>query len=231
MTYDVNEIINILNHTKLEEHLNKYHDFNYGDVSMIRDYLPEGWDVYSGCTKCVIVPPPGYDYVIKLPFNTDYYEDMDEDESCATLEGGYLPISEQYTGNYCAVEEELSYLAEDEGVAEFFALTKHICNICNGEMPVYIQERCDGLGFPDANPSLTPEAKRTAGQIQDNSHTLYGLRKDFLAAGVLVYGPEALKKLDNFIENWSIQDLHDGNYGYKHLTFIPKIFDFSGYEG
>ena len=228
MTYDIEEIKEVLDKTHLREHLNRHHDFNYGDVSMITNYLPEGWDVSAGCTKCVIIPPEDHDYVIKIPFNTDYYEDDDSEEGYSPLEYGHLPLSDEYTGDYCAVEEEYSYLAEQEGVDEFFALTKCVGYVFDNTLPVYVQERCSGLNY--STPPSSPATRHTAKELKDKSATLYNFRTDFLEASVLVYGEEALKKLDRFIENWEVKDLHEGNYGYKYNTFIPKIFDFSGYD-
>lgn len=233
MHYDVNEIIEILNNTHLKEYLESNKPFSYADISMISDYLPTDWDTSSGCTKCVIIPPNNYDYVIKIPFTHDYWEDDydEEEEDKFPLEGAYLCMSDEYTWDYCAAEAELSELAIKAEVADFFALTELVTEWNN--YPIYVQEKCDGLSKTpeeDAKSPVTRELCDEANRIQSKSSSLWPLSTNFLAAGLFLYGEEALMKLNNFIADYAIQDLHNGNYGYAAGTFVPKIYDFSGYN-
>ena len=236
MHYNVDEIIKVLNNTHLGAYLESGEPFSYADISMIQNFLPDGWDASSGCTKCVIIPPEGYDYVIKIPFTHDYWEDCDPDfhedgEDEFPFEGAYLPISDENSWNYCAVEAELSELAIQEGIAEFFALTKYLCNWHN--FPIYVQEKCENIHRnTDMNMKspVTKELCDKANNIQSKSSSLWPLNTDFLAAGLFLYGENALIKLNSFISEYSISDLHNGNYGYAAGTFVPKIYDFSGYD-
>lgn len=233
MHYDIHEIIEVLNNTELENYFDSGQPFSYADISMIQDYLPSGWEASTGCTKCVIIPPEGYDYVIKIPFTHDYWED-DYDENgddVVPFEGAYLPMSDSYTWDYCAAEAELSELAVQEGIDKFFALTKFLVNWCHH--PIYIQEKCESLNKTpeeDAKSPITRELEREANEIQSKTSSLWPLDTRFLAAGLFLYGEESLKHLNDFIADYSIQDLHNGNYGYAAGTFVPKIYDYSGYN-
>lgn len=233
MHYDIHEIIEVLNNTELEDYFESGQPFSYADISMIQDYLPSDWTAVSGCTKCVIIPPEGYDYVIKIPFTHDYWEDnFDENgDDIVPFEGAYLPMSDSYTWDYCAAEAELSELAVQEGIDKFFALTKFLVTWCHH--PIYIQEKCEGINKTpeeDAKSPITRELEREANRIQSDASSLWPLDKRFLAAGLFLYGAESLKHLNDFIADYSIQDLHNGNYGYAAGTFVPKIYDYSGYN-
>ena len=46
-----------------------------------------------------------------------------------------------------------------------------------------------------------------------------------------MYGEEIFNRLCNFIEEYNITDLHNGNVGYikRNGKFMPILFDYSGY--
>ena len=232
MHYNVDEIIEVLNNTHLGAYLESGEPFSYADISMVQEFLPDGWDASSGCTKCVIIPPKEYDYVIKIPFTHDFWEDCDSDEEDKyPFEGAYLPISEGTSWDYCAAEAELSELAIEEGVADFFALTEYLCSWYN--FPIYVQEKCDSMNRGmdvEVKSPVTRELCDKANRIKSKTSSLWPLDTNFLAAGLFLYDENALMKLNNFISEYSISDLHNGNYGYAAGTFVPKIYDFSGYN-
>lgn len=227
MNYNIKEIFEVLDRIGFKQYTCgfDYQVVEYDNIMLTK--LPEGWDMKNGCTKCVIIPPGGYDYVVKIPFSCDSSEEDDDCEFHSALS----PLTNEEGWDYCSVEADTYFLAKQEGIDMFFAETRYIGDYNN--YPIYVQERCEGVHKEETDTvksPATPDLKRRAEKLQDDLSSIYIFTRDFLAAALFVYGEELIKKLNNFIEEYAVGDLHTENYGYQYGTFVPIIYDYSGYH-
>lgn len=136
--------------------------------------------------------------------------------------------------DYCAVEEEISKIATQEGLGQLFAKTELLGVVGNNNYPIYIQERCityDDYATTDSgrdkSTSRTDKDYKVAKTLRDKYDLFF--EDDWLLDFILFYGEETLEKLAHFISDKGISDLHSGNIGYS-LENEPCLIDFSGYD-
>ena len=156
----------------------------------------------DGASKCCFLLDEEDNFVLKFPR-------YDEDE------------------NYCQMEANI-YEEVPEELKKFFAKTFYLGKFtdCNGEAnEVYCQERVPIIAEDE------PECYDFGKDIYDLAENI-GLD---CAGGFLLYllskgySEETCQKLQNFINNQGINDLHDGNWGLRE-DGTPVLFDFSGYD-
>lgn len=233
-------------------------NLNDGDEVMdeLNAYLPDGYWLNSGASKCVIIPPHA-PYVIKIPFlyNTDiawngdsYYWDSyaqtyryrsDDDDYQVEFENAVYPISGGTGSDYCQSEAEYYQAAKEYGVADMLAETRFIGHA--GGTAIYVQERCEtyddaALSHSEASEVAYDEAVEP---MQQDSHMTYETRKErdygwkfdrtFELRLVDSYSVKKLLKLFDFIEQEHLRDFHHGNIGTFAASGKPCIFDYSGY--
>ena len=179
------------------------------------DYLKEeGIAAYCGETKACIISDELPNWVIKTGFV--YYEDGLGD-----------------TTDYCAIEEGNYRDAVEEGLGEFFAATYKLCTLTPGRMVDYTLEGNVSFFIQEkAAPDESKTSSTCENYVRKNSEDYneyeeyYYEDSDRLES--LFEGHKMLPELLEFVENWSINDLHEGNFGYTS-DGTPKIIDFSGY--
>ena len=228
LNYNWDEILEIFDKLHLEQYLGNPDDvyFNSTILECMEDNCPDDWGVDAGCTKFVIVTPDNYNCIIKIPFNCDgEYEDI------MPFENAYYPSSNLYGWDYCRSEMEYYELAVKAGIADLFAKTEYIGEYCG--FPVYAQEKSESISHIKTKKNIkvphSPHFEEAKNAINDELSHVWFCSVNYLALMLDTYGFEKVKKFDNFIFTHQISDLHDENYGYKKFTFIPKLFDFSGY--
>lgn len=125
----------------------------------------------------------------------------------------------------CEREIKVYQIAREEGLGKYFAELSYLGDyeLIDGEVvPVYVQAAVDSTWSDDPivteddifhNHSYKKEIryysctdKGISNDFDDESFSAYFLRR---------YGYEAYEKLSEFISEWSIEDLHFGNWGVK----------------
>ena len=214
------------------------------------------WSYSSGVTKGVLIFK-GLDFVVKIPFSGsgEYYEEHWENEEdgewigCYTKEERYthtpanLHFCEEktnfreFTGadeeegwNYCKVEAQVSKCAEEEGVIRCFAETYFLGTA--GDYPIYAQERC--AIFCDEESSRRESYKKRTKSDYDSLREVrervdfYDCDDNWLLDFLIYWGEEILQRLANFVFEHSINDLHNGNIGYR--KGVPVLVDYSSFH-
>lgn len=173
----------------------------------------EGEDFYidSGCSKLVIVPK-NRSYVIKIPW-TGVYTNIDE-------YGENVEDTFDYELSYSPMEEEISYYNDvDEETRQYLAENEFV-GLYNNSIPIYVQEKVKHIGWGAAtNTSVTHQFTEKAPIYK------LGAKVAKMIIEQLGYneGFKVVRELD------SIDDLHNGNYGFdKYGQF--KIIDYAGYN-
>ena len=172
-----------------------------------------------GATKFVIFPE-NKNIVIKIPFNGFYKYDSEEQEEY------FDPF---FLSDYCAKEAAIYKKAERKGIKKLFAKTKYGGMTSNNETPFYISERvfCYENFYEEENFKDKKPSKESFEKAKKNS--INGLPSRWLAIAYEYYGDTIVKKLLDFIAEEDINDLHDGNVGFRK-NGAPVIFDYSGYS-
>ena len=212
-----------------------------------------GWD--NGVTKGVLIFTE-LDFVVKIPFEgtfcftESHYEDKNgrwrySDEGIPTEEiGNWTKIEAndefiQFGGanannsdwNYCALEEELTQQAKLKGLELCFAATNFLGYA--KDHPIYIQEKC--CMFSEA--SSTTNKEKYKNRTKEDYDSLKRVREkidfwevndNWLLDFLIYWGEEILKQLCDFIYNHDIEDLHNGNIGYRNG--VPCLVDYSSYH-
>ena len=182
-------------------------------VSDFRDSYkkPFNWD--EGATKGVLI----FDtlgFVIKLPYRGDYY-DPDEglEEFCgANTQNGW---------DYCEAEEYYGNKADEYGVGNCFAKTISLGTV-NGH-PVYYQEIVESF----SSVGSSSHSREEIDEMEDKVSSFYNndIDLDWLCDAYDYHGEEIFYQFMGFIENFSINDLHNGNIGY--IGMKPVVLDYS----
>lgn len=171
----------------------------------------EDFYIDSGCSKLVIVPK-NRSYVIKIPW-TGVYTEVDEN-------GGYIgECIFDYELNYSPMEEEISYYNDVDEEARQYLAENEFVGLYNNSIPIYVQEKIKHIGWGAAtNTSVTAKfSVKTC--IQRLSVKIAKMIIEQLGYNE---GLRVVRELD------SIDDLHNGNYGFdKYGQF--KIIDYAGF--
>lgn len=207
------------------------------------------WD--NGVTKGVLIFKD-LDFVIKIPFQgyISYMESHYESEkggwhwSNSNKINQYIRVesleeffefegsaSEENNWDYCAVEAEITVRAINEGLEKCIASTEFLGYANN--YPIYIQEKC--FMFSDASSSTNKEkyenrTKKDYDSLAEVRERIdfWGIDNDWVLDFLIYWGEEMLKRLGDFIFDNDIEDLHNGNIGYRHG--VPCLVDYSSYR-
>ena len=228
------EILGLFEKTEFPEFLG---EDNAEDFIRNKTHFPETfkftWNM--GASKLVILPC-GEDFVIKIPFNAQYFDDEIDTETGEVLsEGGwecftsyeYDSENMDFDGNYCGREADISDIAAAEDLEECFAITECVGR-CRGYL-IYKQARATTIladVLDEKSDSLSIEERKS---IRDkcNNMGVYGFNIYWLKDFLEFFGEEILKQLDRFINTYDINDLHTSNVGY--IGNRPVLIDYSGY--
>ena len=169
-----------------------------------KDFLEGHIKVYCGETKACIISDELSNWVIKVGFTySDENRGIDE------------------VTDFCAVEARNFEDAVAEGLEEFFAASYKLCELTppdeyefEDNISFFIQEKA----IPDEEKTSSTCAKYTGSEWNEDLDRLESLFE----------GNKKLRDLCNFIEDWCINDLHSGNFGYT-LDGQVKIIDYSGF--
>lgn len=165
----------------------------------------------EGVSKFVVIPVEG-DFVFKIGYDHD--DEGNEINDGCDLEYIYY--------QYSICDSLDKYFA----AIDFYDF---ITTPAGNKIPVYIQEKVEPLCKRGTNcDSLTKEEKIA---IRSKVSTYYGgqrLNVCWVRDFIDCYGEEELDCLMQFIDENNINDLHNGNIGYKGDN--PIILDYCGYE-
>lgn len=190
--------------------------------------------IEHGASKMVIIQPDK-DYVIKMPFTGEYFEDFDvyDDEGTEKYktEMTYVNYYGADTPNgwdYCAAEAS-HYM---QAVAEGFGVAFAPCHfLADGDIPIYVQDKCEIFKYSNLHTSKE-EREKTSDFFKDkpnsNSMAVESLPLDWLTAFRLKHGEQFLLDFLNFLEEngWD-DDLREANIGF--LNGNPVLVDYSGF--
>ena len=228
------EILGLFEKTEFPEFLG---EDNVEDFIENKTHFPETfkftWNM--GASKLVILPCDA-DFVIKIPFNAQYYcYEVDDETGEIISEGGwkYFTSDEYYSenmefdGNYCGREADISDMATAEDLEECFAITECVGRC--GNYLIYKQAKATTILadiLDEKSGSLSLEERKS---IRDkcNNMGVYGFNIYWLKDFLEFFGEEILKQLDRFINTYDINDLHTSNVGY--IGNRPVLIDYSGY--
>lgn len=167
----------------------------------------------TGATKGVLIFEK-LNFVIKIPFTCS----GDEESFCGADDSGE-------GWNYCEVEEIKYQRAETIGIEGCFAKTILIGNI--GWCPIYAQELARIYtkgGSP--SPKKTEKEYEKIETICDEIGECFN--RIWLSDVFDYFGEKTFYNLLNFIDDYNISDLHDGNLGY--IGMRPVLVDYSSYN-
>jgi len=199
------------------------------------------WVYDSGISKGVFIFDE-LDYVIKIPFQSNWYEDGEcwDDE-----QGTYVPcdgwVGEPFCGNevegfvknhdwdYCETEELLYKVAERNGIAEYFAQTTYIGDVRG--WPIYAQTRAcmfrsESSRTARSQKNYSKAQRDSANELMKRNH--FYVDEEWLIDFITYYGEQALLTFIKFCDDWFISDLHSGNLGY--VDGVPCLVDYSSFD-
>lgn len=166
-----------------------------------------------GCSKIVLFFEEYPDVVIKIPFDGIRTIDYDKDYEVVDSRNFHL--------DYCAEELNIWYEAINAGVEKVFAEEAFIGRYRG--VPLYVAERCSGRYRRAEEPS--EDSKNKAKKMTEG---VYLEVAEYLPLIIHQYGEEFAEKVLNFVNDYSIDDLHDNNVGLKDGMF--KFIDYSSYD-
>lgn len=186
-------------------------------------HLPDDfkYDWNEGASKLVITPYNA-DYVIKIPYNGQYYRSTKQFEQFLSANS-----SDDYFWDYCLTETLVWRLAKIENVHKAFA-KERIIGMINGH-PIYIQQRAEVFTDSDEYYSDDEVKKEKTKKYCEKKGliTFYEEALGWQADALEYYGPKQFDKIMSFIERNSIGDFHNSNLGY--IGRKPVFIDFSDF--
>ena len=211
----------------------------------------DNWTWDNGVTKGVLIFKE-LDFVVKIPFEgycsetESHYENSNGSWigswssrwNSRLHKVEYEEIFEDFTGadtedgwNYCEVEADLIDAAREEGLNRCFAATE-LLGFAK-DHPIYIQEKC--FMFCDARTSTNKEKYKNRTKADYDSlkearerTDFWGIDNDWVLDFLIYWGEEMLKRLGQFLFVHDIEDLHNGNIGYRNG--VPCLVDYSSYR-
>ena len=167
-----------------------------------------------GCSKIVLFFDEYPDIVVKIPFDgirdVDYEKDFE------------VTNERHFIHNYCEEELDIWYEAIEANVEEVFAEEAYIGQYRN--ISLYAAECC-AMNYWYAVDEPSEDSKAKAKKITDG---IYSEVNEYIPTIIEQHGEEFAEKVFKFIEEFEIDDLHDGNVGFKNGLF--KFVDYSSYD-
>ena len=205
-------------------------EYNYYEnvIKLMDQSVIPGGAYDSGATKLVLMPPLE-SFVIKIPFcgveNEEYDPDEEEDEF-------NLPVfpfecaAEPDHWDYCEAEVLRYEKAAEAGLGHLLAKVTFIGHV-HGH-PIYIQDKMDIFSESKSYDSYSKEIKeKTRSKCEDIDVSCFNAVwiTDFLE----YFSDQTLIRLNEWLnDNW-IYDLHCGNLGYVPETGQPIIVDYGDF--
>lgn len=177
--------------------------------------LPDGLYIDDGACRVVIIDTTHADFVLKFG-----WRDSDE--------------------KYCRKEADLCEKAEAQGLGKYFGWTHYICDYQGRAIYAMEYLDCDEETISDKSSDYCWELYCEDNQINTDEDN-WDYRDDFWDSyndstdhtyGVLRYlfsmiSAKDAVALDQFIWDNDINDIHDGNWGYRDGNLV--ICDYAGY--
>lgn len=188
-------------------------------------------DYYEyGCSKLVLFYEELPQWVIKIPFLGEYYEEDDtyREFECAN-KNDLFPTAD---GNdYCAIEAYLTEEAAHYGLEDMFAQTFFLTEI-NG-VKIYISQKIENNYYSCSSKSLKDENSADQASWLRESYCKTHMEKYVLTAADLAffidsYGLWQTELLIAFLTDYCVDDLHHGNIGFDD-NYNIKILDYSSF--
>ena len=176
-----------------------------------------------GVTKLVIIFD-NLPFVIKIPFNGQWYEQETDDGNYESAFGYYCCSGASDETDYCEAEVAAIEAAKYFGFGDIFADEECVANIDG--FNIYLQVKVRSSHSTDHYTPNNDSLKKA-----DNKD-YYGVCDDMWRACVIeCYGEQYLKDFISWAQSEREEilcDLHGGNYGYN-MDGRPVLFDVSGY--
>ena len=216
--------------------------------------ISKGVLIFKGCDKVVKIPFSGYDdedgydpehYVgpegsyhcidsarwerTHTPSNWQFVEESGG--GYCEFNGAETPDSE-YDWNYCEAEAYVYHRAKAKNVDKCFAATEFLG--WAKDHPIYTQERCvifssdESSSYHEKHESRTQEDYNKLSELR-RKIDFYDTDADWLLDFLIYWGEEILTKFAEFAFDCNINDLHNGNIGYRNG--VPVLVDYSSYRG
>lgn len=177
-----------------------------------------------GATKMVLFFAEDPERVVKIPFSHQEVETLEGDYELYEFEGA--PYYEHSNGwNYCASEVRLYELAKMSGIEKYFLKNDFLGKI-KGH-PIYTQPFASPLSEEGYRYQKVPREERQDIIYECEEKGIYCFNAVWIKDFILAYGIDELIKLDEFLKDCGLEDLHDGNLGY--FEGKPIIIDYGGY--
>lgn len=177
--------------------------FIYATRNLNRDKF----SIYHGATKGVIIPRDS-DFVFKIGFNARVEDYPD------TL-----------TYEYCYIEKEIYEKAKKHGVSSFFAACAYFDTI--NEIDIFIQQKVVPAIDHGMGSIIETELYDRIISASSSYDALEYIPFEWIEDFINYYSEEEFYKLCEFLDDYGVNDLHEGNIGY--LNNAPIIFDYAGW--
>lgn len=190
-------------------------------------------EVDYGVSKAAVILPDS-SYILKIPFNcmiynvevyneaTDSYEYTDEQEYNYFCNADDLADYDAAEDDYCENEMFKYYRAVDAGFGDFFLDT--YCYGVKDGCPIYAQEKCTHWCGKEVT---TSEHSR---HLVESDSFFRGITNNtFIMACIDYYGEERTRAFISYLEEEGIDDLHNGNIGFKQ-NGAPCLCDWAGWR-
>lgn len=186
-------------------------------------HKPFGYD--AGASK-VVLTFENLGFVIKIPFE-GYYPDAEYDEETDE----YYDSEFEYFCNadadsewdYCEAEANRYNEAKTYGVEDCFAKCEKIATI--NSHPIYLQEYATMYDWGKSS-NHTDKDKETVSKIcSDNRFDCFNT--EWLSDVFNYFGEKIFYTFMEFLKDYNINDLHNGNIGY--INARPVLVDYAGW--
>lgn len=180
--------------------------------------------VYWGATKCVLVPAE-FDYVIKIPFNCQGWED-NIDDAAHFFGARYLSTDEE-GDDYCRAEAEVYEAAKREGLEQFFAETVFAMEYKG--LPLYIQPKCEDDDDDKKRTSKIETLKSDdAADFSQNYRSASSMSDEMIFNFLVDYGEDKVEQLFIFLDDIDASDFHNGNWAFLNKKAV--LIDYASYH-
>lgn len=132
---------------------------------------------------------------------------------------------------YCRIEKSNYEDSKIFGYDKIFAETRYFATI-NG-LPVYEQEKVCPFYVLFESPKTNSEIrKKRLRKIADKTRWQKLQLEDDYSIVVFLdyYGQDFIKKIDNFCNDWDINDITTSNVGFSLQKDKPVFFDYAGFD-
>ena len=215
------------------------------DGTAQRDHLEElrnivkAQEAKCGCSKAVFFFDELPSFVVKVPFfgqTFEYWDDVSEqyyisDDIEEFYGADYLlgenGIHAENNWDYCATEASIYSYAKLNKIEFFFAKTEYICTI--NDIPIYLSEKASECKW-EYGKGLYPSVKcKSVIEKYQNTFDRRPQVPNYIIEEMLKsYSQKETEDFIFFLQNSSITDLHDGNWGIINNKI--KIIDYSDFE-